>query len=268
MPSMRLPLLFSTLTGLLLATPVAAESVGFYKGGSQHSAVAVPSEGPDHYLLFPPKCYVSGPDAYAYPSPGRRDNFYGHLSVVQAIEDAAVATRKRFPDAPRVPVGEVSNPVGGEIPFHLSHQNGLDVDLWFLQRPVPGAPARFPVPRCSRPKRFVEQDPTARKWQVTPGFEPGWNWALAEALAANDQVTLIFVSPIIEKALAEWARANKVPTRVRSRTLRKLYPVFCRTPKGIQMGTYKNNRCPHDDHFHVRFRCPKDSPKCLNRKPH
>jgi hypothetical protein len=37
---------------------------------------------------------------------------------------------------------------------------------------------------------------------------------------------------------------------------------FCRGGGGVG---YEGNRCPHDDHLHVRFRCPADSPTCRGR---
>jgi murein endopeptidase len=43
--------------------------------------------------------------------------------------------RRAHPAAPRVGVGDLSRPHGGPFgPKHVSHQNGLDVDLYYPRR--------------------------------------------------------------------------------------------------------------------------------------
>jgi len=191
--------------------------------------------------------------ARQYPDPSRTNNVFGHPDVVAAVKDVARSVRTRFPFAPKVPVGELSNRTGGQIPGHFSHQNGLDVDIFYLHQ--------LPAPVCLHGPSFERKDPATGRWSVAPGFQLNWNWALAEAFAARRDVKVIFVGGLVKRALADWARQN-VPKKRRLRTLSKLHAVFCRAPKGVDMQTYRNNRCPHDDHFHVRFRCPKDSPRC------
>lgn len=240
-----------------------ARSVGRYGGGSLQGARALPPVGPDHYLLFPPRCYRNGSRPHPYPDLSRADNFYGHPRVVDAIVAASQQVRAQYPAAPLVPVGELSNRLGGRIPGHLSHQNGLDVDVYFLARPTSGASRT--VPECRDGPRFERISTETGDWEVDPGFETAWNWALAAAFAARRDVKVIFIGGLLRKELDRWARANGVPRRERRRTLRKLHAVFCRAPRGVRPPFYRNNWCPHDDHFHVRFRCPPRSPGCRER---
>ncbi len=52
------------------------------------------------------------------------------------------AYRSAHPDAPRVLVGDISLRHGGPIDEHRSHQNGLDVDVYYPRR---DAALRAPV---------------------------------------------------------------------------------------------------------------------------
>jgi murein endopeptidase len=103
-------------------------SVGRFNRGSLAGGVALPLDGEHHYALFPPSCY--DPNAPA----GERDNFYGNRRTVDAVLEVARQLRALAPDAPRLAVGELSNRAGGSIPHHLSHQNGLDVDVYYPRR--------------------------------------------------------------------------------------------------------------------------------------
>lgn len=247
------------LAAVFAATPAWAVSKGHYARGRQTLAVALAEDGPHHYLVLTPECYDRMPLSQHYEDPKRTRNFYGHPSVVAAITDVAEAVRTAHPDAGRFPVGELSNLRGGKIPFHLSHQNGLDVDIGYLVRT--GAP--HPVKLCHDGPRFeVVVDGT---WRVREELPLDLNWAMVSAFAARDDVRSIFVGGVIRRALDAWGRAN-APRAEHQRTMKKLIATFCRAPKGVQMGTYRNNRCPHDDHVHVRFHCPADSPDCTERK--
>jgi len=256
-----LSLSLAALMALATPDPAASRAIGFYSKGSLEGGVQL-SEAPDHYLLFPTRCYAL--PALAPDDPTRGDNTWGHASTVAAISETLAAVRALHPDAPRIAVAELSNRVGGLIDNHLSHQNGLDVDIPFWQR---GASAEEPLVPCTpytQLPRFEVQDPSG--WHVPAAFERAWNWSLAAAFAARKDVKAIFVGTLVKKALADWARANGVPVALRQRTLAKLVPVFCRAPRGVELPFYRNNFCPHDDHFHVRMKCPKDSPRCVSHR--
>lgn len=250
------------IVALLIAIPAAAVvaappsgSIGRFNGGSLADGVPLPLDGEHHYALFAPSCY--DPEA----PPNERDNFYGNRRTVEAVLEVARTVRTLVPEAPRLPIGELSNRAGGRIPHHLSHQNGLDVDVYYLQR---GDDAERPVVLCRQGRRFEVVDPESGQWRVDESFELAWNWHLAAAFAARRDVKVIFVGALIESALATWAREQGIPARERRATLAKLHPVFCRAPRGVESPFYRKNWCPHDDHFHVRFRCPRGDRRCRN----
>ncbi len=274
--SSRAKVPFSAVLTLLVASrasagappPPAAESIGAYnKDGALVAGVALAAEGPDHYLLYPAACYARPEFAAAYPDASTRDNFFGHPVVVAAIVEVAAAVRAKLAasgPAPRLPVGEIGHATGGLIPHHLSHQNGLDADIYFFQRPAQaGADSTHPVPLCEDGARFEREDPTTHRWSVSPDFEHAWTWALAAAFAARDDVQVIFIGGLLKASLGDWAKAHGVPAPEHQRTLAKLLTVACSPPRGVKVPFYKNNFCPHDDHFHVRFKCPRTSKRCV-----
>ena len=257
-PASWLTAALTTAVVMLLGTPALAGSKGYYSSGSQSDATAMPDVGPDHYLLYPPRRYETRHLAATYPDPERRNNFYGHAKVVQAVVDVSAAVRERHPEAPRLPIGELSNASGGKIPLHLSHQNGLDVDVFFLVAPEPRL--------CRDGPRFEHNDPAVGEWAVDLAFNRSWNWTVASAFAARSDVKTIFIGKLLREELGRWAKANGVPEAERRRTMRKLYPVFCRSAAHGKSPFYRGNWCPHDDHFHVRFKCPAGSSGCRDRK--
>jgi len=251
----------------LLGAPASALAAepgpvrGTYNRGSLDGGARLADEGKHHYLLFPPRCgFASDGDS----------NAWAHPSVVGAVTDVARALREAFPDAQRLPIGELSAEHGGKLRYHLSHQNGLDVDVWFPTRrrlPDSGlvASAATELLRCDFGPKYEAKDPKTGRWGVTQDFDPELAWAVASRFAARSDVKVIFVGALLKKELARWAKAQGIPASERRRTNAKLYPVFCRAPKGVKIDSYRRNWCPHDDHFHVRFRCPKDSPTCKTR---
>lgn len=261
MPSLAI----AALLALSVAAPTAptAQSVGHYARGHIKGAVPLPASGLHHYLVLPARCYEQAPLSQHYKSPERTKNFYAHPDVVQAVQDVAAQVRLRNMGAPRIPVGELGNARGGRIPFHMSHQTGLDVDVLYLQRPMSQGSYSMPVPQCFDGPRFEVRD--AKGWRLHPQFELAWNWALISAFAQRPDVRSIFVGGVVRTELLKWAK-GRVPGPEYRRTKRRMIATWCRPPKGVQMNTYRNNRCPHDDHLHVRFHCPKSSRGCTERR--
>lgn len=241
------------------ASDKASTSVGKWWKGSLEHGVPLAAEGAHHYVVFQEKCYDGPRLSHLYPAEDRKDNFYGHRTVVDAVERVAAEVARLHPDAGRMPVGEISNASGGRIPRHLSHQNGLDVDVYFLQRST----SRYPVKLCHDGPEFERKDPTTGEWGVTPDFDPALNWDLVAAFARDKQVQKILIGALLKKSLKAWAEAH-VDRRTRKKVLAKLKVPFCRAPRGVDPPFYRGNFCPHDDHIHVRFYCPKDgtSPRC------
>src|SRR5690606_8098846 len=100
-------------------SPGPAAAIGYYPRGCLQGGVALPVDGPHWQVmrLF-------------------RNRNWGHPSLVRFIERfserAVQATGWNG-----ILVGDMAQPRGGPAPSgHVSHQTGLDVDIWFV--PMPG----------------------------------------------------------------------------------------------------------------------------------
>lgn len=108
-----------------------SRALGAPNGGSLVRSVELPEEGPDHATWHPIR--------KARPNASWRRN--GTDRLVRAILAVAADHRRAHPDAPRLLIGDLSRPRGGNFGAaisgglgHASHQNGLDVDIYYPRR--------------------------------------------------------------------------------------------------------------------------------------
>jgi len=224
------------LSGLLLiAAAIQADS-------SAWSKVSLPSPGRPQVIGAASNGCVGGADALPESGPGYvsvrryRNRYYGHPELLRMIGNLGAAARAKGLDL--VMVGDLSQPRGGRMPSsHRSHQNGLDVDIWFTLARSPQAATRLMDNR---------EDPQS---MVAPGglfVSDAWGpdqRLLLETAARQPQVDRIFVNAAIKRALCQETKGDRS-------WLRKVRPWF-----------------GHDAHFHVRLRCPADSPACDQQAP-
>jgi penicillin-insensitive murein endopeptidase len=168
-----------------------------------------------------------------------RNRRYGHPDLVAYVQRLGTAARRS--KLGPVMVGDLAQPRGGPTPTgHHSHQTGLDADLGYA--PPPGLRAGHVTAKQRETLAPVvvvnlkTRQPTA-----------AWGKKVIEllALAASDPaVDRIFVNPTVKKLLCEAPRSAKMTWQSRVR------PWWA-----------------HHDHFHVRLRCPTDSPLCVAQDP-
>jgi murein endopeptidase len=137
--------------------------------------------------------------------------------IVGAIE----AVEARYPGSPRLVVGDLSNPSGGRLNRHRSHQTGRDADIGFYYRR--GEAGSFLTAR----KKDLDLPRT---------------WALVRALVTETDVDRIFVDRSLISVLYAHAVAE-------GEDRGWLNDVFGRmSEKGIIQHERR-----HKDHMHVRF---------------
>jgi murein endopeptidase len=74
-------------------------------------------------------------DPVQHRSPDRSWRRYGNDRLVRVVLRVLGDYREAHPLAPRVGIGDLSRPHGGPFgPKHASHQNGLDVDVYYPRR--------------------------------------------------------------------------------------------------------------------------------------
>jgi Penicillin-insensitive murein endopeptidase len=105
--------------------PIGTPSAGRLEGGVQ-----LPLSGPDHFTWDPVRRLA----------PNRPWRLWGAYGVVRQTLKVVREYRAAHPGAPRVGIGDLSRPRGGDfgprygLPGHASHQSGLDVDFYYPRR--------------------------------------------------------------------------------------------------------------------------------------
>ena len=98
-----------------------ADSHGLPYAGRLSSGTALPVDGPDWVTWNP----------VADEVPNRSHRLYGHERTIRAVLAVSAAYAAANPHAPRIVVGDISFRHGGPMELHHSHQNGLDVDVYY-----------------------------------------------------------------------------------------------------------------------------------------
>lgn len=155
---------------------------------------------------------------------------YGHPELVQFIID--LGARMDQAGIGTALIADMAQPRGGPMPSgHISHQSGLDADIWFrLDLPELPRAARDFVPA----EIMVDRSDWSLRTEV-------WTEAQVEMLrlaATDPRAARIFVHPTLKRDMCEREWEDRS-------WLRTLRPWF-----------------GHDAHFHVRLHCPDDSPNC------
>ena len=97
-------------------------SLGAPWHGALAGGVELPSHG-GHFFTW---------DPLLHGQPDRAWRRYGNEELVQLVLRVVDAYARAHPRAPRVGIGDLSRPHGGYFgPKHVSHQNGLDVDVYY-----------------------------------------------------------------------------------------------------------------------------------------
>lgn len=161
-----------------------------------------------------------------------RNRNWGDPELIKYIEKLAADAAKDGWDG--LLVGDLSQPRGGPmVSSHASHQIGLDVDIWFDVMPshVMDRQEREKKAASSMLVRGQRLTLDTRKWTDR-------HTALMKRAASYPEVGRIFVSPPIKQKLCDTAGTDRAWLRV----IRPWYG--------------------HDDHFHVRLKCPPGSATC------
>lgn len=166
-----------------------------------------------------------------------RNRVYGHPDLTRFIENLGQTTAAQSLGV--LLIGDLGQPRGGPaLSGHRSHQTGLDVDIWFLlSKQAENRILSFNERETwSAPSVLSDTDNLdARQWSNA-------HERVLEAAARMPEVDRIFVNPSVKRQLCLNA--------TRRDWLRKIRPWW-----------------KHDDHFHVRLKCPANNRQCVNQEP-
>ena len=107
-----------------------SRAIGKPNDGRLHNGLLLPAQGPD-FITF---------DSIFERAPSRAWRRYATGHLLRVVYGALRDYREANPGAPRVLVGDLSRPGGGWFGReygglgHASHQNGLDIDLYYPRR--------------------------------------------------------------------------------------------------------------------------------------
>ncbi|MGD1699089.1 penicillin-insensitive murein endopeptidase [Dapis sp. BLCC M229] len=81
---------------------------------------------------------------------GPRYKCYGRPEVIETLLQVCAEWAEKFPNGPRIGIGNISLSGGGPMPPHSSHQRGLDVDLAPVASTADEIPLKWWEPKYSR----------------------------------------------------------------------------------------------------------------------
>jgi penicillin-insensitive murein endopeptidase len=162
-----------------------------------------------------------------------RMRYFGHPQLIAFVQTLGRAVQREKLGV--MLLGDLSQPRGGRASGgHASHQSGLDIDIWFWH---PKRAERTPL-STEETESLKARTVVDAKNGVIEAEWKSWVTHVLRLTVADARVERIFVHPIIKRELCA------LPAEDRA-WLHKLRPWH-----------------GHDDHFHVRLACPKDSPEC------
>lgn len=156
----------------------------------------------------------------------KRGRYWGHPDLIKLLTRAGEEFAKQNK---KIMIGDLSQSRGGPtLTGHNSHQNGLDVDVWF----------KMPSLKDQLSLRELETE------EMKPVQELGPEQVkLIQFFAQDSSVERIFINPSFKKKLC----LDKKLTAEEHHKLRAWWG--------------------HDDHIHVRLKCPADGPLCISQNP-
>lgn len=169
-----------------------------------------------------------------------RKRYFGHDTLIEFIRRLGQSAVDDHLGT--LLIGDLGQARGGPAPSgHRSHQTGLDVDIWFL------------LSKQADNRLLSENE--RETWSANSVVDSSgdsvdfrqWSQANAkvlEAAARRPEVDRIFVHPSIKQELCVHKTASS------GEWLRKIRPWW-----------------KHDDHFHVRLKCPPGNPHCQSQEP-
>src|SRR6185437_8699810 len=198
-----------------------AMAIGYYPRGCLQGGVELPVDGPNWQVMR-----LS------------RNRNWGHPELVKFLEKFAPLAAKAT-GWKGILVGDMAQPRGGPLPFgHLSHQIGLDVDIWFM--PMPD----HELSKKEREDISAINVVTADKLTINPKVWTPQHAEFIKTAAQQPDVERVLVNAAIKKELCRIEGQQHFPW------MAKVRPWY-----------------GHDDHIHVRLKCPADSPNCRKQPP-
>lgn len=102
----------------------ASRALGVPHAGRLVDGVRLPQEGPGWVTW----------DPALDRTPNRPNRLWGTDELIRITLNVIASYRLAHPDAPPLVIGDLSRRGGGELDEHASHENGLDIDVYYPRR--------------------------------------------------------------------------------------------------------------------------------------
>jgi penicillin-insensitive murein endopeptidase len=159
----------------------------------------------------------------------KRGRYWGHPDLIKLLTDAG---NEFFKQNKSLMIGDLSLSRGGPmIMGHNSHQTGLDVDIWFKIL------SNQNLAEMTFRNLEIEEMAPIQKLNLD-------QFNLVKYFLQDERVERIFINPSFKKDLCE----NSEFLKLKIEEQQKLRPWW-----------------GHNDHIHVRLKCPKDGTKCISQ---
>lgn len=220
----------------LLAPPALAQPAS-----ASFDAVTTPTQGASEAIGFYSRGCAAG--LVQLPESGptwqamrlSRDRAWGQPEMVTFLRQLSVAATKLGWQG--LYIGDIAQPRGGPMPSdHASHQTGLDADIWL--RP----PHSLRLSAAER-ERLPFISVLANRRQVNANWTPSHH-ALLQSAAMDPRVDRLFVNAAVKAEMCRHATTADTPW------LQKIRPA-----------------AGHDEHVHIRLKCPETDRSCTPQVP-
>ncbi|NUN14599.1 MAG: penicillin-insensitive murein endopeptidase [Myxococcales bacterium] len=131
-------------------------------------------------------------------------------------------------------IGDISKKGGGPLPPHKSHQNGRDVDIGYY---------------------YMDGEKSELVRTTKENLDYELTWAFLWHLVESDAVDYMFVDKNVQRWLRDWAVKQKKASVDKIDSIFQ-YPTLSNPEALIQ------HEPGHNDHIHIRFRCPSQDRNC------
>lgn len=169
----------------------------------------------------------------------RDDRNWGSPTMVAVIQDAAERVALQYPDSKPLLVGDISQRNGGDLPPHITHDDGRSADIGLFGWTGTVESLNGGFPKLS-PKQL----------------DPERTWAVIEALLATGRVEHILLDQRHIDRLEAWLleTGRKTPEETAA-----LFPPLT-TPRLWARTGYVRHAANHAEHLHVRVTCAAPGP--------
>lgn len=197
-----------------------SEPIGYYPKGCLQGAVALPINGPHWQVMR-----LS------------RNRNWGTPQLVRFIKNFSDRAAKAT-GWDGILVGDMAQPRGGPaVSGHVSHQTGLDVDVWFIPMPKD-------ILTAQQREDMAANNLVASDWKhINPKVYTPQHMAFIRTAAQMPGVERVLVNAAIKKQMCDTATGDRS-------WLSKVRPWY-----------------GHHDHIHVRLACPPGANECKKQPP-